>query len=69
METAVALIAFALIGALVAPNIISKEIIFALLAIGVLAIVRPELFTREQAFAVVAFIILFSLVIPALLKS
>lgn len=68
METIVALIAFAVIATLVMPNLLSKEIIVALVALGVLAYVNPRLFSREQVFALLAFGILFSLVIPKLTK-
>jgi hypothetical protein len=36
--------------------------------LGVLAVVMPGQFSREQVFALIAFGILFSLVIPSLLK-
>lgn len=68
METAIALIALAIIATLVMPNLLSKEIIFALVALGILSVVMPNLFSREQVFALLAFGILFSLVIPALMK-
>lgn len=68
METAIALIAFGIITILVMPNLLTKEITLALIAIGILAVVKPDLFSREQAFALIAFGILFSLVIPSLMK-
>ena len=68
METIVALIAFAVITTLVAPNLLSKEILIGLLILGILAYANPRIFTREQVFALLAFGILFSLVIPKLTK-
>lgn len=68
METIVALIAFAVIATLVMPDLLSKEIIIALVALGILAYANPRIFTREQVFALLAFGILFSLVIPKLTK-
>ncbi|HEY9740301.1 MAG TPA: hypothetical protein V6C90_07410 [Coleofasciculaceae cyanobacterium] len=68
METAIALIAFGIITILVMPNLLSKEVIIGLIAIGILAIVLPNQFPREQVFALIAFGILFSLIIPSLMK-
>ncbi len=68
METAIALIVLGLIATLVMPDLLSKEILFGLVALGILSVVMPQLFSREQVFALIAFGILFSLVIPPLLK-
>jgi len=68
METAIALIVFGIIASLVMPNLLSKEILIGLVILGVLAIVMPRQFSREQVFAIISFGILFSLVIPPLLK-
>ena len=68
METAVVLIAFGIITSLVMPDLLSKEILIALIAIGIISVVNPNLFSREQVFALIAFGILFTLVIPPLLK-
>jgi hypothetical protein len=68
MEIAVALIAFSVIASLVMPNLLSKEILIALVAVGIISVVRPGLLSREQIFALIAFGILFTLVIPPLLK-
>jgi hypothetical protein len=68
METVIALIALGIITILVMPNLLSKEVIIGLIAIGVLAAAFPQLVTREQAFAIVVFGILFTLIIPPLMK-
>jgi hypothetical protein len=69
METAIALIAFFIISSLIMPNLLSKEIIIGLVILAVLAVVMPGQFSREQVFALVVFGILFSLIIPKLLKG
>jgi len=69
METAIALIAFFIITTLVMPNLLSKEIIILLIILGVVAVARPALLNREQVIAFVAFGILFSLIIPELMKG
>jgi len=68
MTTAIILVFFALIANLVMPNILSKEILIALIVLGILAVALPNQFSREQVFALLAFGILFSLVIPPLMK-
>jgi hypothetical protein len=68
METAIVLIILALIATLVMPDLLSKEILIALVAFGVISVVQPNLLSREQIFAFLTFGILFTLVIPPLLK-
>jgi len=68
METVIALIALGIITILVMPNLLSKEVIIGLIAIGILAVAFPNLLTREQAFAIIVFGILFTMIIPSLLK-
>jgi hypothetical protein len=68
METVIALIAFAVITTLVMPNLLSKEVIIALIALGILSIAMPQYFSRDITLALVSFGILFTLVIPALMK-
>jgi hypothetical protein len=69
METAIALIAFFIISTLVMPNLLSKEIMILLIILGIVAFVRPDALRREEIFALVAFGILFSLIIPELIKG
>ncbi len=68
MEIVVALIAFGVIATLVMPQLLSKEVLIALIALGIISVARPGLLSREQVFALLAFGILFTLVIPPLLK-
>jgi hypothetical protein len=68
METVIALIALGIITILVMPNLLSKEVIIGLIAIGIFSVAFPNLLTREQAFAIVVFGILFTLIIPSLMK-
>ena len=68
METVIALIALGIITILVMPNLLSKEVIIGLIAIGIFSVAFPQLLTREQAFAIVVFGILFTLIIPSLMK-
>ena len=69
METAIALIAFFIISTLVMPNLLSKEIMILLIILGIVAFVRPDALRREEILALVAFGILFSLIILELIKG
>jgi hypothetical protein len=70
METAIALIAFFIITILVAPNLLTREVMIGLIALGVLALAQPGLLdrNREVIIAIIAFGILFTLIIPKLSK-
>lgn len=68
MEAAIAFIIFGLIATLVMPNLLTKEITIALIVLGTLAILMPRTFSRELTLALFAFGMLFTLVIPPLLK-
>lgn len=69
MDIAIALIAFCILATLVAPGILSREVIIALLGFGILYLVMPNLLTTEQALALIVFGVLFVLIIPDLLKK
>jgi hypothetical protein len=69
MEIVIALIGLGILVTLIAPTLLSREIILALIAIAILTVVMPNLLTREQTLALISFGILFSLVIPNLLKG
>jgi hypothetical protein len=68
MEAAIAFIIFGLIATLVMPNLLTKEITIALIVLGTLAILMPRTFSRELTLALFAFGMLFTLVIPPLMK-
>lgn len=68
MEAVIAFIVFGLIATLVMPNLLTKEVTLALIILGALAILMPRTFSRELTLALFAFGMLFTLVIPPLLK-
>lgn len=68
MDLAVALIAFGILATLIAPNLLTREILLALIVIGALSVWMPNLVSTQQGLALIAFSILFFLVIPPLLK-
>ncbi len=69
MEAVIAFIIFGLIATLVMPNLITREVTLALIILGTLAILMPRTFSRELTLALFAFGMLFTLVIPPLLKK
>lgn len=68
MEIAIALIAFGILVTLLAPTLLSREVIIALIIIGIISAVRPEWLSTEQTLALISFGILFSLLLPKLLS-